>query len=621
MKKKILFLSLILGISIPAITTTLVSCSSKDGSSENKNEGTISPDTNPNPDPAPNPDTNPNPDPNPDPAPTPNPSPDPAPTPNPNPDPAPNPDTNPTPTPNPNPSPSPDPNPTPTPTKPIDVLTEMFNAKNNDPISKLPYTDDFYTQDQINSKITQFINDNDLEVDKIIEKWANNYLSNFIVSRGNSCTGKIIENTIKITEKNTINGNIKFEFTWTKDMNHSSLASSRAANDTEVQNFVFENVKIESYINNGLANYLSFYIQPTKIEKKLDTTVQNQNSYNLSFNGMYKIYLDKFIDFKIQLNNSLFSLNLEKYINNLNSYIIATQDEKDFITEVFSKIVNSDAQFLLFGQNPTDNKQIDQPILKIDLSKAYNVSSSLLTNFVCDLNVLLSFINEKLNSKIDGSTLYLTCKKALNTFIPANNPNVIDLNTNLPYANVYRDHRFLFDSYRENIDLKNKLIENNQSKITNSNWLEYLNSLTDTQKAQKIYEFSLPFVSYGAKDSQVSETTGYINGKVLCDGYSKVFSYIGSLLAIPTIKIVGSVFDGAVPGQTASGGIHAWDLIKVDGEWLWCDPTWDDSLAPGSITYSDINFLKTTAQFFTPQTHVSVNNWDAGASLPISVHN
>ena len=131
----------------------------------------------------------------------------------------------------------------------------------------------------------------------------------------------------------------------------------------------------------------------------------------------------------------------------------------------------------------------------------------------------------------------------------------------------------------------------------------------------------MPFVSYGAKAAEVSETTGYINGKVLCDGYSKVFSYIGSLLAIPTIKIVGNVFAGAVPDQTASGGVHAWDLIKVDGEWLWCDPTWDDSNAPGSTTYTNNNFLKTTTEFFTPKTHVSVNNWDAGASLPIPVQN
>lgn len=67
--------------------------------------------------------------------------------------------------------------------------------------------------------------------------------------------------------------------------------------------------------------------------------------------------------------------------------------------------------------------------------------------------------------------------------------------------------------YRETIDVKNKLISNSVNILDNLNWLKYKSNLSDLQKAKKIYEFSLPFVSYRTLDAQVSETGGYINKK------------------------------------------------------------------------------------------------------------
>lgn len=89
---------------------------------------------------------------------------------------------------------------------------------------------------------------------------------------------------------------------------------------------------------------------------------------------------------------------------------------------------------------------------------------------------------------------------------------------------------------------------------------------------------------------------------------------------INAISIVGNVFDGAIPGQTQQGELHAWNLIKVDDNWLWCDPIWDNSIIPNAPTFQKNNFLKNTSEFFTDTTHLNINNWDNGESLPIKIN-
>ena len=56
----------------------------------------------------------------------------------------------------------------------------------------------------------------------------------------------------------------------------------------------------------------------------------------------------------------------------------------------------------------------------------------------------------------------------------------------------------------------------------------------------------------------------------VCEGYAKAFQLLLNL------KGVENVFVGGV----GAGGPHAWNMIKLDdGQWYWCDLTWDD--APG----------------------------------------
>ncbi|MBQ8961588.1 MAG: hypothetical protein IJ071_10325 [Ruminococcus sp.] len=59
-----------------------------------------------------------------------------------------------------------------------------------------------------------------------------------------------------------------------------------------------------------------------------------------------------------------------------------------------------------------------------------------------------------------------------------------------------------------------------------------------------------------------------VNGKAVCQGYAEAFSYIMELLGIEA---------GTVQGDTYNFAGHAWNYVKVDGEYYWLDITWDDS--------------------------------------------
>ena len=65
--------------------------------------------------------------------------------------------------------------------------------------------------------------------------------------------------------------------------------------------------------------------------------------------------------------------------------------------------------------------------------------------------------------------------------------------------------------------------------------------------------------------------TGVFEGRgAVCEGYAKAFQLLLNLRGVGNVFVTG----------LGNGGAHAWNLIKLDdGQWYWCDLTWDD--APG----------------------------------------
>ncbi len=90
----------------------------------------------------------------------------------------------------------------------------------------------------------------------------------------------------------------------------------------------------------------------------------------------------------------------------------------------------------------------------------------------------------------------------------------------------------------------------------------------DYEKVKYLYEYLILHTDYekGSADSQ-NICSVLLNGKSVCQGYAKTLQYLCQQLRIPAMLITGEV----------EGQGHAWDLLRLDGDWYYVDPTWGDA--------------------------------------------
>ena len=124
---------------------------------------------------------------------------------------------------------------------------------------------------------------------------------------------------------------------------------------------------------------------------------------------------------------------------------------------------------------------------------------------------------------------------------------------------------------------------------------------TDAEKAKYAHDYLTCFVRYDltAAYNQTAYSALVDNASV-CAGYSHAFQYLMQQVGIPCAYVLGYV----------PGGYHAWNVVKLDGEYYAMDVTWDDPLgAPeGRYYYNYFNITDKT---------ISVNHSRAQVSLAI----
>ena len=80
-----------------------------------------------------------------------------------------------------------------------------------------------------------------------------------------------------------------------------------------------------------------------------------------------------------------------------------------------------------------------------------------------------------------------------------------------------------------------------------------------------------------AADASVNTVYGtLVERKTLCGGYAYTFSYIMNRLGIETLYITGTTCDG----------LHAWNAVRLGGEFYYIDVTWADDNQSGNVIYS-----------------------------------
>ncbi|MGN1114878.1 MAG: transglutaminase domain-containing protein [Oscillospiraceae bacterium] len=103
-------------------------------------------------------------------------------------------------------------------------------------------------------------------------------------------------------------------------------------------------------------------------------------------------------------------------------------------------------------------------------------------------------------------------------------------------------------------------------------------------KELAVHDYMVKNISYDAGNMGIEEKTdensvnpygALINGKAICSGYTSTFKMFMDMLDIENT---------VVTGKNDKGEEHAWNMIKLDGEWYHVDVTWDDPIPESEQT-------------------------------------
>lgn len=119
--------------------------------------------------------------------------------------------------------------------------------------------------------------------------------------------------------------------------------------------------------------------------------------------------------------------------------------------------------------------------------------------------------------------------------------------------------------------------------------------MTDFEKAVALYNYLIDNVKYSmeTKGNMYTEYTALNENVGVCNAYVLAYSRLLDKANIPNMYVKGDATTGI--GEVV---FHAWNKIKIDGQWYNTDITWEDSnqlSKPGS-TYR--YFLKSDKFFY-----------------------
>ena len=100
---------------------------------------------------------------------------------------------------------------------------------------------------------------------------------------------------------------------------------------------------------------------------------------------------------------------------------------------------------------------------------------------------------------------------------------------------------------------------------------------SDIEKEKAVHDYLLSHSVYDP-DSQMNQSaySALVLGSSVCAGYCRAFQYLLQSLNIPCYYCTG----------TAYGGGHAWNIVRIDGEYYNVDPSWNDT---SLISYTYFN--------------------------------
>jgi hypothetical protein len=133
--------------------------------------------------------------------------------------------------------------------------------------------------------------------------------------------------------------------------------------------------------------------------------------------------------------------------------------------------------------------------------------------------------------------------------------------------------------------------------------------MSDYEKELAIHDWIIDWADYDEEslsnspnakpDPDNDNPYGTIYGKkAICAGFTTTFQLFMDMLGVECISVKGY--------YNRNGEDHAWNMVRIDGEWYCVDVTWDDPIGGNWSAAMKHRFFNETSQFFKDTGHV----WD-----------
>lgn len=94
---------------------------------------------------------------------------------------------------------------------------------------------------------------------------------------------------------------------------------------------------------------------------------------------------------------------------------------------------------------------------------------------------------------------------------------------------------------------------------------------TEYEKIKYIYDYVISHTEYDLEtESNQSLYGAFALGRCACNGYAKAVQYLANKLGIYSVFVVGTA------NGNGTNGLHAWNIVKIDGQFCQVDATWGD---------------------------------------------
>ena len=299
-------------------------------------------------------------------------------------------------------------------------------------------------------------------------------------------------------------------------------------------------------------------------------------------NELEKICIQKNLDMVIKNNENIIYTDKEDFSNNLKNYSIINENIK---YSIFNKsdILYSDEEKTI--RRIQDKNNGIEYILIDSILEDGTKTGTYKINFGNTFQTLLSEEN-------GDAELKAQYQSAIEALI-YENPDIFYLDVTKMYINIEkitkitgtkynvyidngREYTYLTDGFytKEDIEEYETLIEQAKNAIISS-----VQGQSDYQKIKYIHNYLIDTIQYQDDLTQNNIYDIYgalVEKRCVCEGYAKAFQYLMNEIGIENTIVIGTGTNSR--NQTEN---HAWNYVKLKGQWYAIDVTWDDPIITG----------------------------------------